>query len=98
MLNTPPRVIQHRPKRDSRKAKEAADLRRENHQLKRMLSQLRRRVEELVDQGDGYHEPTPVPAPQGGCPECLASEVMTLTTPGGRTIQKCRKCIWYRDG
>jgi DNA-directed RNA polymerase subunit RPC12/RpoP len=45
---------QHRPSRDTAKSKELADLRRENHKLKKQVAQGRKTVQRVVDSNDMF--------------------------------------------
>lgn len=48
------RQSQHRPSRDTVKSKELADLRRENHALKKQVARNRKVVQRVVDSNDMF--------------------------------------------
>lgn len=50
------RQSQHRPSRETIKSKELADLRRENHKLKRQVAQGQKAVRRVVDSNDMFRD------------------------------------------
>ena len=85
----------NKPKRDDAKAKELADLRRENHELRRTVKRLTKEIskrtaheEESVDEEAGVVEP-PVVTVQAICG--CGVEAISLTL-NGKLFMICPEC------
>lgn len=92
------RVTQHKPPRES-PSKESAELRRENKALKKQVTRMRRRIEELGVVPDVEPEPEPTlaeatgapPVLVGGCDKCSGNDLAKVTLPIGILVV-CRDC------
>jgi len=88
----------HRNTRDERKAKELADLRRENQQLHRQVARLRKerdRLQELVGKhaDEQFYSPlTKEPKAKVFECECGGKGFLTMTLPSGKDVSYCREC------
>lgn len=88
---------QHKPKRDDRKARELADLKRENNQLKRAIARLHKelgRAEEagleVADILNDLGEPE-----KASCDSCGSKDLAYIETPNRSFIfcKNCRNCL-----
>lgn len=87
------------PEQERSKNKEIAELKRENHKLKRELSRLRKQVGYLLDVQDNWSGPEESPAVSntGGrgstpsCDSCGGPNLVTLDLPIGALVV-CRDC------
>lgn len=94
------RTQQHKHQRDTARAKEISDLKRENKHLKRQIAQLRRMIEKLQGHtGELETSPDPVSeevlekeADAALCPNCK-HKVIEIKTPT-KTIIGCPNCKW----
>ena len=85
----------HRPSRDTQKAQELTDLKRENHQLRRRVARLQKQVEhlELLSPEEAEaREDLPAAPEVLRCESCGSSQFLSFTTPSGKTISGCRSC------
>ncbi len=92
-----PQRPQHRPKRDSQKTQEMADLKRRNHQLKRLLTRMRKQLDQssaMVDPEyqEILHEEAPRKPDAVVCNECGCDDMARFSPPGGYQILVCRSC------
>lgn len=90
------RRVQHRQQRDTN-TQEAADLKRENRNLRRQLARANREIERL----QGIAEDKPVaekpPVEVAACPKCKSTDLGEVVTPGGKTITSCKSCKKWRS-
>jgi phage host-nuclease inhibitor protein Gam len=93
-----PRNSNHRDKADRQKAREMANTKNENQQLRRQIARLQREVERLEfvgtveDEGEVL-EPRPVKSKQKSCQNCSKDELKEMVTPGGKIITTCLSCL-----
>lgn len=81
---------QHKPKRDTQHARELADLKSINNQLKRTISRLRKEItqnEDIVMAATDTIETT-----QEECPECGSIKLIYFKTPMGKELFVCKDC------
>jgi len=88
---------QHKPKRDTKKAKELADIRRENNLLKRKLARAERNAEKVLYTQPENTDFTPMdeqpqPDSKPGCAACNSVNTKTLVLPTGTVFTACADC------
>jgi DNA-directed RNA polymerase subunit RPC12/RpoP len=86
------RITPHRPPKDESR-KQLADIKRENHQLKRALARAEKQVTRLVENSALVVEPESIsPMDSGGveCPSCKG--FLTTVTIGPKTLVACKNC------
>jgi hypothetical protein len=95
-----PRQTQHRARRDGRKARELAELKKSQHQLAleaRRLQDALARVERprVVKVVAGEEPPAPKARPRGknSCPECGGQ--LRLVDLGHFEMMACPDCKWH---
>jgi Zn finger protein HypA/HybF involved in hydrogenase expression len=92
------RVTQHKPERESQRAREVADLKREVHHLKRQVARLRKRLAEVLDAEEEAIEESPLVEPEqlelplekAVC-ACGGTGTTSVVTPK-RTYIYCSQC------
>ena len=95
------RQTQAKPRREEAHGRELADLKRENNQLKRLVSRLRKEIERLELMSLIETEPSKSPkveykkSKRLACPSCDDSHLTTTTTPSGKKIYVCKSCQWF---
>lgn len=89
------RNVQHRPEREERKAKEVADLKRENNNLRRQLARMRKQLAKILEREDeAIDEQAVVVAPpigQGPTCECGSTQRSMIKGPT-KTYLFCSGC------
>jgi len=98
------RVTPHRVKRETSKAKEQNELRKENLQLKRAVKRLEKEVHrrasvevDAVEEGleeDGAKIQKTV-KDNGSCPNCESESIRAITLCGNTYIV-CKDCAWRK--
>jgi hypothetical protein len=86
------RVTQHKEKRDARKSKEMANLKRENKTLKRQLAKVRTRLLKLMEfqaATSRDEEERVEPVPGLVCPQCGSGGMSRVEIPSG--VLECCK-------
>ncbi|NDD84286.1 hypothetical protein EBZ38_08455 [bacterium] len=102
------RRTQHKPQRDTAKAKELADLKQENKHLKRQIGRLRRQIEKLqgiehqnMQEAEEEHAESPTLAQHDEpnskmCPVCK-HDLIEFKTPT-KVLIGCGNCKWRDNG
>lgn len=92
-------VTAHRPKREEAKAKELADLKRENFSLRRTVKRLEKEVRKRADieeekAEEGLQDSMEVEVKlETECPECKGGAVRRLTL-AAKEFLICPECKW----
>lgn len=89
-----PQVVAHRPKREERKTRELADIKRENNQLRRTVAKLQREIErlELTEAPDLEPREADPAALAVKCEKCGSENTSVITTPSGKKVIGCKDC------
>lgn len=95
-----PRNAGHRDKDERQKAREMADLKSENSQLRRKVARLQREIDRLEflkvesSDDDEIMELTEQPPKrkQGSCQSCGEMTLKELGTPTGKIVLACTSC------
>lgn len=93
-----PRNARHRDKDEHQKARELADIKSQNNQLRRQVARLQRekeRLECLAPPDDGFEVEEKKPKrKQKSCQNCGETILKELQTPGGKIIITCTCCMY----
>lgn len=91
-----PRNARHRDKDEHQKARELADIKSQNNQLRRQVARLQRevdRLECLTPPDDGFEVEEKKPKrKQKSCQECSSIKLKELLIPGGKSLLICMQC------
>jgi hypothetical protein len=93
-----PRNSNHRDKADRQKAREMANTKNENQQLRRKVARLQREIDRLefvgsVDVEDDAIVVGWVKPKQKLCRVCGKDSLKEISTPTGKTIITCTQCM-----
>lgn len=94
-----PRKAGHRDKDDRQKAREMADMKSENSQLRRKVARLQREIDRLgflkveAEDDDEVLEPIQPKRKPGVCRICGTKTLKEMTTPSGTSIVSCTQCF-----
>lgn len=88
------RRTQHKPQRDEGRAKELAELKKENRVLRKALARSRKQILKLMEihagQEEGQEHVAPKPSKRG-CEACGSSTLAAVVLPTG-TLIACKSC------
>ncbi len=88
------KTVQHKEKRDKANAKELADLKKQNHSLKRTVARLNKQINKLMDSNSGPEaedEMTTTAISGPVCPACASTDIRTLKL-SNFTLTVCKSC------
>lgn len=94
MAQFPVKRIQHRPRRDGRRARELADLKRERHHLVEETDRLAQALQKAARPRRTRSPKAPEPTKADErCPQCgTATRLVNL---GRMTLRACPNCKWH---
>lgn len=94
------RTVQHRPTEKS-KIKEIAELKKENHGLRRRVAKLQKYLQKALETSNAVipdpETPTETLGPdQSKCPQCGGHNLVQIPLPGGSVLRGCKTCGWKK--
>jgi hypothetical protein len=87
----------HRPQRETSSSnKELAEVKRENHKLKRQIARLQKYVTKLMEQGPASVVPDEGPVqPLENSIDCqTCGKPLTIVSFGTKVLKACKACGW----
>lgn len=95
------RIVQHRTTEKS-KTKEIAELKKENHNLRRRVAKLQKYLQKALETSNAtVPDPeTPIAETLGPdtskCPQCGGHKLVQIPLPSGNTLRGCKTCDWKK--